>query len=284
MKVHNDEGFEIIETPSEVNYQYDDDTPYVYVCTPAYDNKVDTDYAQSIANALWHAFPFGVHASVSMLANSAFIDLARNLFVSFFLNDPDLKDCTHLMFIDSDLKFDPKAFVGVVKACREDMPVVAGVYPRRQSTLDFPCLLEPHPEILEKEGREALWVDNDDAPRFVKAKRVPTGFLCIRRNILEEMAEDAPKLTVHGQEWPVPKVFYTDYITEDGHTKMIGEDFKWCDDYRERYGRPIDVAFNLDFVHGGWKGNFADYLEDLQRKNRKLGARRDKKVDVRKAV
>lgn len=300
--VTEEDGFQITSKPAEVDYRYDDDTPYVYVATPAYDNKVDTDFSQSLANALWHAFPFGIHASVSHLANSAFIELSRNIFVAYFLHDPALKDATHLMFIDSDLKFDPKAFVGVVKACREDQPVIAGVYPRRQEELDYPCRLWPEPEHLEKTGEEVYWLDNPEEPRFVMANRVPTGFLCIRRNILEEMAADAVQLDCDAYDFPVPKLFYTQYVEcdppktlklsdwypdADGDVemrRMMGEDYRWCDDYVARYNRPIPVALGLTFVHGGWEGNYGDYLATLIEEGdgkRRLGQRRG--VDVRKA-
>jgi len=266
----------------EVKRVYDDETPFVYVCTPAYNGKVDADYAQSVANALWHAFPFGIHASVATMANSAFIELARNIFVSIFLNDPDLKGATHLFFIDSDLKFDPNAFAGVIKSCTAERPVVCGVYPRRQKELDFPCRWMPHPEISKEKGEDCLWVDDDG---FLKASRVPTGFLCIRRNVLEEMAKDAIQMDVYGQEWPVPELFYTStQEQEDGTWKMVGEDYNWSDDYVKRYDRPIDVWMNFDFVHGGYEGNFEKFLAEKVEESqgvrkfmdskRKLGDRR----------
>ncbi len=63
----------------------------VYVATPAYDGKVDTDYSQSLADAAFVCAIFGVRFSAAVMGNGAFIDLARNFFVKIFLEEhPDL--------------------------------------------------------------------------------------------------------------------------------------------------------------------------------------------------
>jgi hypothetical protein len=42
--------------------------------------------------------------------------------------------------------------------------------------------------------------------------------------------------------------------------RLIGEDYSFCDKYVAKYGKPISVWSNFDFVHHGFKGNFWDYL------------------------
>jgi len=214
----------------------------VFVACPAYDGKVDSDFAMSLANATYCAPLYQVQMSASIMANGAFIDLARNIFVKIFLDD--FKECTHLFFIDSDLKFTEQAFIGLIRA---GLPICAGVYPRRQSPPDYPVKFTEH-----KDG--GLWVEDD----WIMADRVPTGFLCIERKILEEMAADAVQMDIHGQDGPVPQLFYTK-LSEDN--KFIGEDYTFCDDYRKKYGKPIPVWGNFDFVHGGYEGNLQKHLE-----------------------
>lgn len=223
--------------------------PHVYVATPAYDGKVDTDYAMSLANASWHAGVYGIQVTAAVMANGAFIDLARNMFVKFFIEDQ--KDCTHFLFIDADLKFEVRAFVELIRHCTADRPVIAGVYPRRNEVEDYPCRWTPHPE-LSKDGIDKLWYDDDG---FLMCNRVPTGFLCIRRNILEEMYDEAKIMGVKGEE--IPRLFYT-YI--DDKNRFIGEDFAWCDDYMKKYGKQISVWPDFDFVHGGKKGNYQKWI------------------------
>lgn len=226
------------------------DLPHVYVATPAYDGKVDTDFAQSLAQAAQAATVFGIHFTAAVMGNGAFIDLARNMFVKFFLEDE--KDCTHLLFIDSDLKFESRAFVEVIRHCTEDRPVVAGMYRRRQEPEDYPVRWTPHPE-LSKDGIDKLWYDDEG---FLMCNRVPTGFLCIRREVIEEMAKEAPKLAIKGHGL-VPRLFYT-FVDEK--QRFVGEDFAWCDDYLKKYGKQISVWPDFDFTHGGFKCNYQKWI------------------------
>lgn len=219
----------------------------VFIATPAYDGKVDTDYCQALAEASFMAPLYQIQVNQSVMGNGAFIDLARNIFVKIFLEK--FPDATHLFFIDSDLKFPPQAFIGLARAGKD---ICAGVYRRRQEPEDYPVQFAEHPEM------GGLWVDDDDNGAWIMANRVPTGFLCISRKVIEEMAEDAVKLDIHGQDGPVPQLFYT-RVDEDG--KFIGEDYCFCDDYVKKYGKPIPVWGNIDFVHGGYKGNLLEFLD-----------------------
>lgn len=216
-----------------------------FIATPAYDGKVDVDYALSLAEASFCAPLYSVQVTVNCVANGAFIDLARNQFVKRFLEKE--KECTHLFFIDGDLKFPANAFIGLV---RSGMPICAGVYRRRQKVEDYPIKYSEH-----KDG--GLWVEDD----WIMGDRVPTGFLCIRRDIVEEMAAEAEIIKVQGPEGvqiDIPRLFYTS-VLEDG--RFIGEDFAFCDDYVRKYKRPIPVWPNIDFVHGGYECNLHDHLE-----------------------
>lgn len=215
----------------------------VLVCTPAYDGKVDTDYSQSLAEAAFCSPLYGIKMNASVMGNGAFIDLSRNIFVKIFLEQ--FPDATHLFFIDADLKFPPNAFVGLV---RSGLPICAGVYRRRQEPEDYPAKFSEHPE------QGGLWVEDD----WVMADRVPTGFLCITRKVLEEMAEDAEKLVITGQDGTVPRLFYTKI---DDENRFVGEDFCFCDDYMKKYGKPIPIWTNIDFTHGGYECNLSDFLE-----------------------
>lgn len=229
------------------------DIPKVYIATPAYDGKCHTDYAQALLESGFSAGCFGIWVTCSVMGNSAFIDLARNIFVKMFLEDEDLQDCSHFFFIDSDLRWESRAFIELIRHCTDDRPVVAGVYRKRQDPEEYPCRWVPHPE-LSKDGIDKLWFDDEG---WLQTNRVPTGFLCIKRHILEEMAEKAPKMNLKGHG-EVPRLFYT-YINEKN--QFIGEDFAFCDDYVKQYGKNISVWTDFDFVHDGWKGNYQHWIK-----------------------
>lgn len=213
----------------------------VLICTPAYDGKVDTDYAQSLAESSFTSPLFQVKTNACVMTNSAFIDMSRNLFVKMFLDD--FPDATHLFFIDSDLKFPPNAYIGLA---RSGLPICAGVYRKRQEPEEYPVRFAEHPEM------GGVWVEDD----WVMADRVPTGFLCISREVLEEMAAEADTYLTKDQG-RIANLFYTK-VDEEG--RFIGEDFAFCDDYVKKYERPIPIWTNIDFVHGGFAGNLADFI------------------------
>ena len=216
---------------------------HVYIATPAYDGKVQTDFAMSLAEACQLATAMGVRVTVCIMRNNIFIDHARNHFARLFLKT----DATHLFFIDSDLQFEPRGVVGLAKA---GLPIVAGVYPRRQDPVDYPARFALNPET------DGIWVENE----FVLCSRVPTGFLCIERKVIEEMSADAEEYHNHDEE-PVKRLFYT-FINE--HKALVGEDFAFSRDYCEKYKQLIPVWPDLDFVHGErFPGNFHKYLNEL---------------------
>lgn len=214
---------------------------HAFIATPAYDGRVLTDFAISIAETAQVATLYGINITATIMGNGAFIDLARNRFVRMFLESK----ATHLFFIDADLKWEPRAFVSLMMAGR---PVCAGVYPKRQDPEEFPVRLWPH-----KDG--GLWVEDNG---WVMCDRVPTGFLCIERKVVEEMAAKAKIIKGQKGEPDVPRLFYT-YINEND--AFVGEDFAWCEDYIKQYDRPIPVWPDFDFTHGvRWPGNWHTFL------------------------
>ena len=98
--------------------------------------------------------------------------------------------------------------------------------------------------------------------------RVPTGFLCIRRDVIEAMVAVSPKwhLKDHGA---IARLFYTKETPDarpDGSHGFVGEDYAWCDDYMQHHKKnfgdqPIMVWPDFDFTHGRWKGNWWDFIQ-----------------------
>ena len=238
---------------------------YPMVCTPAYNGMVHMEFAQAFSESAYTCPFFEVRLMASIIKGGAFIDLTRNIFVRMFLQDEEFKECTHLFFIDSDLKWSYHALVGLV---RSDLPICAGVYRKRQDEEEYPVKLAEHPT----EG--GLWVEEeDDGFQWIMAERVPTGFLCIRRDIIEEMAADCIQLDINGQPGPVPDLFTTGRADGPGQIKTnikprwenaqryVGEDFAFCDKYLAKYNKPIHIWPDIDFWHDGYVGNYLRYLE-----------------------
>src|SRR5690606_1740714 len=84
-------------------------------------------------------------------------------------------DCTDLVFLDADVSWNPDDLIKLIK---HDRDVVAGVYPKRSSRdKDFPVHVLPG---------VALQADSDG---LVEVAGAPTGFMKIKRHVLEKMWE-----------------------------------------------------------------------------------------------
>lgn len=267
-------------TPEDApDYNHEDkvntrDVLRVHVATPAYDGKVDSDYASSMLMAGQLCSLNMIEVSAAVLGNGAFIEIARNVLVMEFLNSERLKNFTHFMFIDSDLWFEPRAISGLV---RSGLPVSCGVYRRRQKLENYPIRWTPMPKTAIDEP-DCLWMNGG----WVRADRVPTGFLCIERSVLEKMTERAieeGRVVTLPDKGPTPWLFYTK-IDDEG--RFVGEDFCWCDDYMKMYeegvfDEPIWCWPDFDFVHGGYECNWQHWLAknvNDGKQKRKLGKKR----------
>lgn len=257
----------------------------VHVATPAYDGKVDADFASSMLMAGQLCSLNMVEVSTAILSNGAFIEIARNVLVKEFLQAEELKGFTHFMFVDGDLGFEPRAISGLV---RSGLPVTCGAYQRRNEKVSYPVRWTPMPKKKDKHP-DRLWL-NDGG--WLRADRVPTGFLCISRHVLEEMSRravagefpyDRKNADYKGvvdlpDKGPTPWLFYTKI---DDHGRFTGEDFCWCDDYMDLYNEgvfdePIWVWPDFDFVHGGYACNYQHYLAEEVKKykpKRRFGRR-----------
>jgi hypothetical protein len=251
-------------------FKHKQDIPplHAYICTPAYNGMVDDAFAQSLAETAFCCPMYNIQITAGIIGNVGFIELARNIFVKKFLEEHT--DCTHLFFIDGDLQFESRAFVGLM---RSGLPICAGLYRRRQAKEDYPFKPAENPE------GGGLWFIQD----WLQCERVPTGFLCISRPVLQAMADEAPVLEVADQPGGVPWVFdlKKEPVTSTlpvaktygearalikegkdvaGGFRLIGEDYTFCDKYVEKYNTPISVWSNFDFKHHGFQGNFYQWL------------------------
>ena len=208
----------------------------VFIATPIYDG-VTAPYAQSIFHAGLHCKKRGIEIDLNIIRNSCFVDLARSVLVKNFLET----DCTHLLFIDSDIGFESHAVAGLVEA---GVPFCGGVYRKREPKKRFNAVVH---EPLEHMGP------------WLRVNRVATGFMCLERRVLEEMSKRAPicKINKCGD---VPLVFRT---SREG--KFIAEDYCFCDDYNKLYeegvfDQPIWVYPDITFDHDGYLGNLHESL------------------------
>lgn len=180
----------------------------------------------------------GFNVTLCNEAGNCHVDDGRNSLVRQFL----LSDCTDLVFIDADVGFRSEDLLKLVSVDRD---IVAGVYPKKQSPEDFPVLTL---------GGE-LWADKDG---LVEVEGVPTGFLRIRRCVLETLAEQAVSFIGQAGESDPYHVIFERIVS--GGRRRSG-DYAFCYKAREA-GYRIYVDPEMEFSHTGtntWSGSLGAY-------------------------
>lgn len=188
----------------------------------------------------------GIAYEIMMEAGNCHVDDTRNSAVREFMKS----DCTDLFFIDADVSFDPES---VVKLLRYDRDLVAGVYPKKQDDEDFPVSVAAGVELQA------------DADGLVEVEGAPTGFMRIRRNVLEAMCEANKHRRYKGQgDGPddPPYTILFERIYEAG--RRFSGDYAFCRKWRQMGGK-VFVDPELPFTHEGLK-EWAGVLGDFWRK------------------
>ena len=158
------------------------------VATPCFGGQVSSIYASSL---------FALQRAVHQLANvdlkvhlrdgDALITRARANLVALFLDDPA---ATHLLFIDADIGFAPEQ---VFRLMESGADMVAGCYPIKRVNWDKAkrAMAEGRPNLPAAALDYVLELDDPDQVRvvngFTRVRYAGTGFLMIRRHVLEKM-------------------------------------------------------------------------------------------------
>jgi len=144
------------------------------LATTAYDNP-DASYTFAIQRSRQALEEAGFLTAYLLLSGNCHVDDARNRVVQEFLET----DCTDLVFLDADVSWEPETLVELVSY---DCDVVGGVYPYRRegdiTKLNMPVLMIPGEITTNEQG-------------LVQVAGLPTGFMRIRRHVLESLTRDA---------------------------------------------------------------------------------------------
>lgn len=200
------------------------------IATPCYGGVLCLNYVSSIIRLKTACAQIGMDIGFYFRSGESLITRARNDCVAHFLDD---KEYTHLFWIDADVGFEPAAAIRLINAGYE---IAAGVYPMKGDKAGFAC------DVL------GLNVDSDG---FAKVKEVPTGFMCIRRDVFTRLAGANPDLTYLTPEGRMQYRFFDTMI--DPETKgYLSEDYAFCRLW-SRIGGEIYLDAMSDLTHQGTK-------------------------------
>lgn len=206
----------------------------VFLATPAFAG-VDPGYTFALFESVKLLELEGVSTELAIFAGDCHVDDARNRLVKDFLKS----GCDQLVFLDSDLRWEPEDLLRLI---RRPQDVVGATYPLKQEEEAYPVMMGealPEGDLYEVEA-------------------LPTGFLKIRRSVLESMAQVAPQYYGKRDNEPTALIFERTLV---GSVRW-GGDTTFCRKWREMGGKVYLDPLPL-MEHSGnrqWSGRFANYL------------------------
>ena len=210
----------------------------VFIAIPTYDGKLSIKLAYSLAALMPAAMRHGISIRLGHVSGCSIITMARNRLVDEFLKT----DCTELFFIDADVIAQPDDILRLL-AQSGDKDVTVGNYPRRAKDKKF--FMDLHFDEqgeLEFEGS------------LMRINRAGTGFMLIRRHVIETIAAKSEKYLSNDGVGEVASVF--DFKIEDGN--FVGEDYSFCDKARAE-GFKVWTDVEISLPHMGTEEFTSDF-------------------------
>ncbi|MGB8278286.1 MAG: hypothetical protein WCF20_10215 [Methylovirgula sp.] len=216
--------------------------PMVFIATPCFGGLVSQHYMQSVISLIQYAGQAGFDAMLALLGHDSLITRSRNTLVTQFLNTPA---ATHLLFIDADIRFDPRQ---VHEMLAFDQEVVAGIYPLKVINWDNAALkrlaggetFQTAPLLYV--GTLCTDGELERHGRFATGIYCGGGFLMIKRQAIEQMIAAYPEArykNVHAFSNAKGDEYYALFeCLIDPETKTyISEDFGFCQKWRNIGGK-----------------------------------------------
>ena len=220
----------------------------LFIATPAYGHSVTTSFANSMFKFM--ATPpdkdLPYHTMIHLQSGMALVTQARNNCVSEFMKS----SAEFLLFIDSDIGFQPEQIKKILRRCNETKGVVLAPYPVK----GYHSVTQGITFIIHFPDKNNVQIDKEG---FCHCKAGPTGFMMIHRSVFERLAEAYPEKKTHNRQMVGDSVqnmdefWYTFFETDvDPVNGYLGEDIAFCN-LCYKVGIPIQADTKAHLIHYG---------------------------------
>lgn len=174
------------------------------LATPMYGGQAAGMFTRSCMDLSAHCAKMGIDLKVYFLFNESLITRARNYCCDEFVRS----DCTHMMFIDSDIGFNPQDVLYMMAQMDDDGPydIMCGPYPKKCIAWEKVLMAvnkgkgDDDPEDLQQYVGDFVFNPKSTGNMIPLAEPVEvleggTGFMMIRKSALQKFAEAFPHMT-----------------------------------------------------------------------------------------
>lgn len=226
----------------------------IFIATPMYGGMSHGLYVKSCLDLQNVCTQYGIATKFSFLFNESLITRARNYLVDEFLRS----DCTHLLFIDSDIHFNPQDVIALLAI---DKDVIGGPYPKKSINWTNVALgarnhLNIDPKELENLAGEYVFNVVKGTEQFnvsepLEVMEIGTGYMLIKRAVFATMEVAYPQLRykpdhvgqAHFDGSRYIHAFFdtiidsADSATGGGSDRYLSEDYMFCQLWRKTGGK-----------------------------------------------
>lgn len=217
----------------------------VFVATPVYDGKLAHQYLSSYMQSFTDCMRGDIVIAPEFAVAFSLVQYARNWLIYQFLQEPLF---THLMWIDSDLGWQPDAIRRLVQSGKD---VIGGSYTTKSPTKPIYPFVACGP-VDEKTGIQEV-------------SSLPGGFLLMSRKAVQALADASEPMVMehNNQDHTVKHCCDLEMVTNDEQGKVVrrllGEDYVMQVRLRA-LGFKLHLLTDIEFAHVGmreWPGNVA---------------------------
>ena len=212
----------------------------IFFATPCYGGQITDQYFLSVFRLTQELIKYNINFRITTLRNESLVPRARNILNAMFL---EAKECTHLMFIDADIEFEPES---VIRMLAMDKDLITGAYPKKTLPVDYAINLK----FADKEKTQVK-VDMG----AVEVLDASTGFWLMKREVVERMIEAYPELFYLNDSSIDPKFnqycySFFDTIHDPDDNRYLSEDYTFCRRW-QKIGGSIWLDPNTKLNHVG---------------------------------
>ncbi len=250
----------------------------ILVTTPMYGGMCGGQYTKSTADLAKLAMQYQMTIDFFYLFNESLITRARNYCADEFLRN---EEYTHLMFIDSDIGFNPNDVLSLAAIAdpESDKDIICGPYPKKTISWEKIKLAvdkgfaDENPQNLGKYVGDFVFNPVQGATEIAieepaEVMEGGTGFMMIQRKTFEKYAEAYPELMykpdhVRSDHFDGTReiMCYFDALIDPKSKRYLSEDYMFCQ-WARAIGLKVWMCPWMQLSHMG-SYNFAGSLADL---------------------
>lgn len=216
----------------------------LFLATPMYGGACAGMYTRAVADLAAICARHQIPLQIYYLFNESLITRARNYCVDEFMRS----DATHLMFIDSDIGFNPNDVIALLAMQTDESQydVIGGPYPKKCISWEKIKIAvdkgaaDENPNNLEKYVGDYVFNPKGGQQQIpigepVEVMEIGTGFMMIRRKTFEKYSEAYPEQSykpdhVRTKEFDGSReiMAYFDCIIDPQSKRYLSEDYNFC--------------------------------------------------------